>query len=61
VTYLRRYDLRELFGTFGRVAQVYVGRDQETGAGKGFAFVSFGCRHLFVVLFHLSRHDVLAF
>ncbi|TRM59609.1 eukaryotic translation initiation factor 3 subunit G-domain-containing protein [Schizophyllum amplum] len=34
-------DLRELFGTFGRVARVYVGRDRETGAGKGFAFVSF--------------------
>ncbi|KAF9447555.1 translation initiation factor 3, RNA-binding subunit [Macrolepiota fuliginosa MF-IS2] len=34
-------DLRELFGTFGRVARVYVGRDRETGVGKGFAFVSF--------------------
>ncbi|CAK5272134.1 unnamed protein product [Mycena citricolor] len=34
-------DLRELFGVFGRVARVYVGRDRETGAGKGFAFVSF--------------------
>ncbi|KAG7096400.1 hypothetical protein E1B28_003843 [Marasmius oreades] len=34
-------DLRELFGMFGRVARVYVGRDRDTGAGKGFAFVSF--------------------
>ncbi|RDB17473.1 Eukaryotic translation initiation factor 3 subunit G [Hypsizygus marmoreus] len=34
-------DLRDLFGNFGRVARVYVGRDRETGAGKGFAFVSF--------------------
>ncbi|KAH9855680.1 translation initiation factor 3 RNA-binding subunit [Lenzites betulinus] len=34
-------DLRDLFGVFGRVARVYVGRDRETGAGKGFAFVSF--------------------
>ncbi|KIK79773.1 hypothetical protein PAXRUDRAFT_36356 [Paxillus rubicundulus Ve08.2h10] len=34
-------DLRELFGAFGRVARVYVGRDRETGVGKGFAFVSF--------------------
>ncbi|KAJ7869662.1 eukaryotic translation initiation factor 3 subunit G-domain-containing protein [Mycena leptocephala] len=34
-------DLRELFGIFGRVARVFVGRDRETGAGKGFAFVSF--------------------
>jgi translation initiation factor 3 subunit G len=34
-------DLRDLFGAFGRVARVYVGRDRETGAGKGYAFVSF--------------------
>lgn len=34
-------DLRDLFSAFGRVARVYVGRDRETGAGKGFAFVSF--------------------
>jgi translation initiation factor 3 subunit G len=34
-------DLRELFGAFGRVARVYVGRDRDTGVGKGFAFVSF--------------------
>ncbi|KAF8638978.1 hypothetical protein AX17_001810 [Amanita inopinata Kibby_2008] len=34
-------DLRELFGRFGRVSRVYVGRDRETGAGKGFAFISF--------------------
>jgi translation initiation factor 3 subunit G len=34
-------DLRELFGSFGRVARVYVGRDRDTGIGKGFAFVSF--------------------
>lgn len=34
-------DLRDLFARFGRVARVYVGRDRETGAGKGFAFVSF--------------------
>lgn len=34
-------DLRDLFGHFGRVARVYVGRDRDTGAGKGFAFVSF--------------------
>jgi translation initiation factor 3 subunit G len=34
-------DLRDLFSSFGRVIRVYVGRDRETGAGKGFAFVSF--------------------
>jgi translation initiation factor 3 subunit G len=34
-------DLRDLFGTFGRVARVYIGRDRETGIGKGYAFVSF--------------------
>ncbi|KAI0915611.1 hypothetical protein AcW1_001486 [Taiwanofungus camphoratus] len=39
-------DLRDLFSTFGRVARVYVGRDRETGAGKGFAFVSFEDRAL---------------
>ncbi|TFK47608.1 translation initiation factor 3 RNA-binding subunit [Heliocybe sulcata] len=37
-------DLRDLFGAFGRVARVYVGRDRETGIGKGFAFVSFDDR-----------------
>ena len=34
-------DLRELFWPFGRVARVYVGRDRDTGIGKGFGFVSF--------------------
>ena len=34
-------DLRELFGAFGRMARVYVGRDRETGIGKGFALVNF--------------------
>ncbi|TDL24567.1 translation initiation factor 3 RNA-binding subunit [Rickenella mellea] len=34
-------DLRELFGSFGRVVRVYIGRDRETGIGKGYAFVSF--------------------
>lgn len=34
-------DLRDLFGVFGRVARVYVGRDRETGIGKGFAFISY--------------------
>jgi len=34
-------DLRDLFSNFGRVARVYIGRDRETGVGKGYAFVSF--------------------
>jgi len=34
-------DLRELFSRFGKVFRVYVGRDKETGIGKGYAFVSF--------------------
>lgn len=34
-------DLRVLFGRFGRVVRVYVGRDRETGICKGYAFVSF--------------------
>ncbi|KAI6098626.1 eukaryotic translation initiation factor 3 subunit G-domain-containing protein [Pisolithus croceorrhizus] len=29
-------DLRELFGAFGRVVRVYVGRDRETGIGEVF-------------------------
>ncbi|ETS64991.1 hypothetical protein PaG_00439 [Moesziomyces aphidis] len=37
-------DLRELFGRFGRVVRVYVGRDRETGICKGYAFVSFETR-----------------
>ena len=34
-------DLRELFSRFGRVARVFIGKDRETGIGKGYAFVSF--------------------
>jgi translation initiation factor 3 subunit G len=37
-------DLREIFQRFehfGKVVRVFVGRDQETGLCKGFAFVSF--------------------
>lgn len=34
-------DLRELFSRFGRVARVFIGKDRETGIGKGYAFVSY--------------------
>lgn len=34
-------DLWELFARFGKVSRIFVGRDQETGMCKGFAFVSF--------------------
>jgi len=34
-------DLRDLFSRFGRLHRVYIGRDRETGIGKGYAFVSF--------------------
>lgn len=34
-------DLWDLFGRFGRISRIYVGKDQETGLCKGFAFVSF--------------------
>ncbi|KIJ29118.1 hypothetical protein M422DRAFT_188952, partial [Sphaerobolus stellatus SS14] len=34
-------DLRELFSVCGRVARVYIGKDRETGIGKGYAFISF--------------------
>jgi len=34
-------DLRDLFHKFGPIHRVYIGRDRETGIGKGYAFVSF--------------------
>ncbi|KDN44497.1 translation initiation factor 3, RNA-binding subunit [Tilletiaria anomala UBC 951] len=37
-------DMRDLFGRFGRIARLYVGRDRDTGLGRGFAFVSFEYR-----------------
>jgi len=37
-------DLRELFSRFGRVTRVFLGRDRETGACKGYAFVTFELR-----------------
>lgn len=34
-------DLRDLFSRFGRVSRVFIGKDRDTGIGKGYAFVSF--------------------
>lgn len=34
-------DLWELFGRFGKINRIYLGKDQDTGLCKGFAFVSF--------------------
>jgi translation initiation factor 3 subunit G len=34
-------DIYALFERFGKINRVYLGRDQETGNCKGFAFVSF--------------------
>lgn len=34
-------DLRDLFRRYGRVTRIFVGRDRETGACKGFAYVNF--------------------
>lgn len=34
-------DLRDLFSRFGRVTRVFIGKDRDTGIGKGYAFVSF--------------------
>lgn len=39
-------DVRDLFSRFGRVERVYIGRDRDTGIGKGFAFVSFEDREV---------------
>ncbi|KAG0145384.1 hypothetical protein CROQUDRAFT_575556 [Cronartium quercuum f. sp. fusiforme G11] len=38
-------DLWDLFARFGRISRIYVGKDQETGLCKGFAFVSFEDRN----------------
>ena len=34
-------DLKELFGAFGPTTRVYLAKDRETGASRGFAYVSF--------------------
>ncbi len=37
-------DLRELFGSFGDIDDIYVVEDRQTGRSRGFAFVSFADR-----------------
>jgi len=37
-------DVSELFKRFGHISRVFLARDRETGACKGFAFVSFTMR-----------------
>jgi len=34
-------DLRELFGSFGEIDDIYVVEDRQTGRSRGFAFVNF--------------------
>lgn len=37
-------DVRDLFGRFGRITKLYLGKDQVTGLCRGFAFVTFETR-----------------
>mmetsp|Transcript_375 Transcript_375/g.503 ORF Transcript_375/g.503 Transcript_375/m.503 type:complete len:333 (-) Transcript_375:269-1267(-) len=38
-------DLQKLFSPYGRIARIYLAKDRETMASRGFAFVSFVHRH----------------
>jgi translation initiation factor 3 subunit G len=40
----REGDLQDLFGQFGRLARVYLAKDQTTNASRGFAFVTYYSR-----------------
>jgi len=40
----REGDLQDLFGQFGRLARVYLAKDQPTGQSRGFAFVTYYSR-----------------
>lgn len=37
----REQDLQDLFGPFGPISRIYLGKDKQTHLSKGFAFINY--------------------